>query len=111
MGKTNELNIGKSEGECNLNIEAIGNKVVIEKCEVYHERQSVGIYIPTTSDINQRMTRGVIKSMGNEAARDLNGLKVGDTVLYDHLAAFRDTHPIVVVLSENVICKVDSEED
>lgn len=105
---TTVMNIGQSDGVfTNENVRAIGDKVVLKKCEVYHEMVKKGIFIPVSFDINFRANKAKVLSIGDTAAKDLEGLKVGDTVLYDHLAAFRDTHPVVIVKAENIICKVE----
>jgi len=97
-----------TDGELDINIKALHDKVVIKKAEVFHERiLDGGIVVPIKSEINHRLTKGTIVSIGEKAMKDLEGLEVGDTVLYDHLSAFHDTHPIVVVNSENIICAVE----
>ena len=106
MSKTNKQNIGLSDGVFETNVRAINNKVVIRKHEVYHDSIRKGIVVPVSADINCRMNKGTIVSIGPKAAKDLNGLEIGDDVLYDHLAAFYDTHPIVIVNAENIICAV-----
>jgi len=104
-------NIGASDGELNKNIRALHNKVVILKLEKYHEMVKNSIYIPESADLNFRMTKGIVKSIGPEAAKDLAGLEVGDKVLYDHFGACADTHPMVIVPAENIICKVAEDDD
>jgi co-chaperonin GroES (HSP10) len=110
MATITPSNIGHSDGELDKNIKALHDKVVIRKHEVYHEKIDKGIFIPVSSDVNHRMNKGTVMSIGDEAKKDLEGLSVGDTVLYDHLAAFRDTHPIVIIKAENIICKVEEDK-
>lgn len=111
MSKTTANNIGHSDGECTMKLRATKDKVVLKKFEVYRDRIVNGIFVPVTADLNFRMSKAEVVSIGEEAAKDLEGLSVGDIVLYDHLAAFYDTHPIVVCRAENIICKVDEDND
>lgn len=90
--------------EYDKNLTATGNKVVIRRLEKYHNIDAKGIIIPESSDVNFRMTKGEIVSIGKEAS-DKSSLKVGDIVLYDTLSAFYDHHPIIVTKCENVVCK------
>lgn len=88
---------------------AVGNKVAIRRMEKYHDVVMDGIIIPETADVNGRMTKGEVVSVGREAA-EKTGLKAGDLVLYDTMSAFYDHHPVIVTKYENVICKFADRE-
>lgn len=87
--------------EYNKPLKAIGNKVVIKKLEKVHERKYGDLYLPDKEDINQRMTKGEVISIGPNAINQ--GFKEGDIVLYDTLSVYQDFHPIVVTKAENII--------
>ena len=102
---------GESDGKQEKVVKALHNKVCIRKLEKYHERTYGPIVVPVSSDINARMTKGGVISIGPEAMKDLEGLHVGDRVLYDHFGACADTDPIVIVPAENIICKVEEDDE
>jgi co-chaperonin GroES (HSP10) len=104
-------NIGASDGKFDKKVTALHDKVVIRKLEKYHELLRGNILVPESADLNFRMTKGVVESIGPDAAKDLEGLHVGDKVLYDHFSAFYDVHPIVVIKADNIICKVVEDDN
>lgn len=89
---------------------ALGDKIFLRKTEVYHERKYGDLILPQQVDLNYRMTKATVISMGPRAIQEYPDLKPGDTVLYDHFSAFYDTHPVVVVKAENIICGVIEEK-
>ena len=91
-------------------LKAVGNKVAIRKMEKYHDFRIGGIIIPETTDINSRMTKGEIMSIGSEAV-EKTAMQPGDIVLYDTMSSFYDHHPVIVTNSENIVCKFRSKED
>ena len=101
-------NIGKSEGEFDpASFTALHDKVALRKLEVFHEQKRGDIIIPSSAGLNTRANKAIVVSIGEEAKKDLEGLQLGDVVLYDQLSVFYDTHPIVVTKCENIICKVE----
>lgn len=103
-------NIGRSDGEFDVNaIKVLGKKVAIRKHEISHEEVRNGVIIPSSANVNTRMVKGTVLSVGDDAIKDYN-IKVGDIILYDALSVFRDTHPVVITNGENVLCKVGEEK-
>jgi len=109
MATITQENIGRADGKFDKDIKAIRDKVVLKKCERFHEENKDGIIIPSDASLNGRANTGIVVSMGPEAQEDLEGLKVGDKVLYDFLSVYYDTDPIVITKSENIICKVEED--
>ena len=65
--------------EYEKDLKATGNKVVIRKMERTHDRMIGDIYVATDADVNGRMTKGEIVSIGPKA-KD-KGFKEGDYIL------------------------------
>lgn len=74
------------------------------------EELKVGsIYLPQTSEINERLAFGQIENVGSKAAEEY-GLANGDYVLYDRLSTFAHTAPICLLKYNNVICKASEDK-
>ena len=98
------MGLGKYvKNDYNKDLTAVKDIVVIKKLELYHQSMYGDIHIASISQSpGHNMTRGEVMSIGSDA--EYEGLKVGDTVMYDHFAAHGLTHPIVAVNVESVIC-------
>lgn len=113
MSKMSYQNIGRSDGDMDLSeMKCFGNKVLIKKHETYHERNIGGIHILYSNDLSARMNKGTIVSLGDISAK-LTGLKVGDVVLYDHMATYYDFKTYAVVATkeadDTILAKVIEE--
>jgi len=104
--------VGRSDGEFDKDISVISTsrKVVIKKSDNGRDRVlDGGIYIPESTEINNRMAKGTVVEC-SKLAFDEYGLHNGHTVLFDRLAVYYDTNPICVADFENVICIVDDDD-
>lgn len=85
---------------------ALNTAVIIRIVEQDEAKQQVGgIYLPDEVIENCELVKGVVVSIGDEAARW--NVKVGDTVFYDRYSAFYNppVRPGVLIVTnvENVI--------
>ena len=105
------MSYGNIDGTFNpKSIRVLGNKVALRKLEKYHERINDGIFIPESVDAGFRLNKAIIENI-SESASKTSGLQKGDTVVYDIFSVFYDTNPIVVTNLENIIYKLDENED
>ena len=88
-------------------LKAVGDKVAIRKLEIRHERKVGGIIIPGRLELGANLCKGIVESVGPEAAKD--GLKIGDCVLFDHYSTYGETYPVCVTKIENVVCKCEDK--
>ena len=93
----------------NAKIKATGNKVVLQKLERKRDIIKNGVLIPEEFIAGYTVTKAKVLSVGPDAK--FENFKEGDTVLYDTCAVFYDTHPVVIVKVENIICIVEDEEN
>ena len=89
----------------NVKMKAVGDKVVLEQLERHCERVVDGIIIPLFCELNSKMTKAKIISVGPEAS--IYNLKEGDVVVYDTMSVMYDEHPYVVTNIENIIAKIE----
>ena len=89
-------------------MKAVYDKVIIEKY-VESERIVDGIVIPMTFNLNTKLQKGKILSVGPEVKK--YNIKEGDYVLYDKLSAYDDTKDIIVTKVENVILKIGENNE
>jgi co-chaperonin GroES (HSP10) len=94
--------------EYNKNLEARGERVVIKRIDINHERKFGDIIIPDSTDKGYRAAKGVVISIGPDIESS-EGIKVGDTILYDEYSVFYDVSPIVITNYENIICRVEED--
>ena len=85
-------------------MKAVGRKVAIEKIDKYTERYYGDIYIPTKFELNTRLSRGKIVSVGKDCKYNI---KEGDIVMYDTMSVFNEEGDIVITNDENVIIKIE----
>lgn len=104
--------VGRSDGVFDVQMSVISDsrKVVIRKIDNCTNRVlSGGIIVPESSEMNNRLAKGVITACSDTATTEY-GIVVGDTVLCDRLAVYYDTNPVCVMDYENVICKLNDED-
>ena len=102
--------VGQRDGIFDENIRIVAkDKVALRAFVKNRERQTGGIYLLEKFDINTRMNKYEITSVGSEVT-EKTGLKVGDIVCADALARFYDTFPVSVIKYENIIYKIDMDE-
>ena len=87
------------------NSKAVGDKVILEILERHQERNIDGIIIPLLGELNSKMTKGKIISIGPDAG--IYNLKEGDVVMYDTMSVYNDTYPFVITKIENVIARIE----
>ena len=107
---------GKNEMSQNINGEkfdiefkALNNIVVLRKEELHRVRESNGIIVPDTVEKNCRTDAATVVSVGDTVT--WKDLKVGDRVMFDTHSVFRTTFPICWVQFENVIAKLDKDDN
>lgn len=98
----------RDNSETGMNLKAVGKKVTLKKLERYHEREVGGIYIPESTDANNRMTKAEVISVGRYAYQE--NIEEGMTVLYDTASVFQDKHPYVITNVENVIVQIKDDD-
>ena len=94
MSAITPQNIGRSDGSLkekfpDFHIRPNSNKLLLKKHEVYHEKTEGGIILPAQGDMGNRMNKGTVEAIGEIAAK-ISNLKIGDVVIYDHLATYYD---------------------
>lgn len=95
--------------EYTKDMKACGVRVALHKEERQHERQVGGIFIPEDTDMNHRMCKATVVSVGERAKQE--NVQPGQTVLYDTMSVYYDHHPRVVCDVQNVICLIDEDEE
>ena len=103
--------VGRSDGIFDENVRVVldSRKVAVRKIDNGTERVvEGGIVIPETTEMNNRMARGIVVS-ASDYAREEYGLGEGDEILFDRLAVYYDTDPVCVVDFENIICHMDGD--
>ena len=82
----------------------------LDKIERGHSVQDSINAIKTLRNLGYKLNFHMMLGLpGISRKEDLEGLKVGDKVLYDFLSVYYDTDPIVITKSENIICKVEED--
>jgi len=85
------------------------DKAVLRAFVKNTERIVGGIYLLEKFDINMRMNKYEITSIGTEAS-EKTGLKAGDVVCADALARYYDTFPVSVIKYDSIIFKTDKDD-
>jgi co-chaperonin GroES (HSP10) len=102
--------VGQSDGVYDKQLRIVAkDKVALRAFVKNTERIIGGIYLLEKYDINTRMNKYEITSIGTEAAEE-TGLKIGDIVCADALSRFYDTFPVSVIKYENIIFRINKEE-
>jgi co-chaperonin GroES (HSP10) len=99
----------RDNSETGDKLNAMGIRVVLKKLELSHERDVGGIIIPAHTDANNRMTKGVVTSIGKYAYQE--NIEVGMEVLYDTMSVYQDKHPYVILDIQNVIVQIKDDEE
>jgi co-chaperonin GroES (HSP10) len=96
-------------------IEVVNDIVLIER--LGEKQNQVGKIIVTDEHMsNSRARRAKILDMGEVALENTDGIKVGDTVLYDHLAVFGGDHyfglnsPLSILRVDSIIAIINEDE-
>lgn len=92
---------------------ALNDLVIIEMVEQESLKGTIdGIIIPESSIVNTELIKGRVVSAG--PAAKIDGVRVGDVVLYDRFSAFYkppvEKGVFIITRAENVIVKFPSED-
>lgn len=103
--------VGMSDGIYNEKIRITSkSKVALRAFKKNNEHIVGGIFIREEAEMNNRMNKYEITSIGSEA-KEVCGLEVGDIVYADALARYYDTFPVSVIRYDSIIFKQDKEDE
>jgi co-chaperonin GroES (HSP10) len=92
-----------------IEFQALNSTVVLKKELLHRVRESNGIIVPDTIEKNTRTDAATVVSKGEDVIWD--DLKIGDRVMFDTHAVFRPTFPICWLQFENIIAKLDKDDN
>jgi hypothetical protein len=99
------MDVGESDGIFDKIPKRIGKGVVcLHAKTANHQRFDKGILTLDRADRNYRAHKYEIAKISEDSA-ERTGLKVGDVVMVDMLARFRDTFPISFIRDENILLR------
>lgn len=103
--------LGNTNGHWNPDkVKTFGDKVAIRRDEIHEEVVQNGIVIPNKAIEGFKGVTGTVISVGEIACSDYN-INVGDRVKFDHCAVFYDTEPVCVLNAENIIVKLNDDNE